>query len=132
MQIQLRILLQIAQEILPKSPNQIKSQSTTPTNAERQMSEYLKLQLQESGKENYRLRAHNSHLQTQMARYEEMLSKMNSEYEKLLLQNTANDTAIFSLRKELAEVQTTSQLKINELSTQLKVTTKTGLMYRTP
>jgi hypothetical protein len=101
--------------------NNLGDKSTTSTHAERQMSEYLKLQLQESGRDNYRLQAHNAHLQTQMARYEETLSKMNSEYEKLLMQNTSNDSAIFALRKELGEVKTNSQLRINELSVQLKV-----------
>lgn len=52
---------------------------------------YSQHQMEESMNENKRLQISNRQLTTQLNRYEEVLTKMNQEYEKLLVQNTTEN-----------------------------------------
>ncbi len=76
----------------------------------------------DKSKETDRNNKHNTHLHNQIIRYENMLSKMNQEYEKLLFQSTDTDKIIISLRRELNDLKVGSDRKINSLDAQLKVT----------
>jgi hypothetical protein len=67
------------------------------------------------------LQTHIQQLQAQLEKYEEILAKMNKEYEKLLLQNTQNDQKTFSLNKDFDTHKINSDYKISSLSHQLMV-----------
>lgn len=71
--------------------------------------------------ENQRLQSHNFQLQNQMVRYEEMLTKMNQEYEKLMYHSNKNDQIILQLKTELSDIKASTSTKIATLDSQLKV-----------
>jgi hypothetical protein len=84
--------------------------------------EVLQQQLEESRRQNEYLKMQNVQLQSQTHRYEEMLSKMNHEYEKLFVHSTNTDKDILSLKNELSNNSLASEKTINSLKGQLKVT----------
>jgi len=56
-------------------------------------------------RENDALREHNGQLQSQLYQYEEMLSKMNEEYQKLCVRLDSSNKSSFSLHNELSQAQ---------------------------
>ncbi|CAI2384967.1 unnamed protein product [Moneuplotes crassus] len=87
----------------------------------------LQIELAEKTNENNRLHDQNKSLQQQMAQYEEMLSKMNHEYEKILseklkdsLRSTESEKQILSLTQQLTNIENTTEHRISSLDSQLK------------
>jgi regulator of replication initiation timing len=80
---------------------------------------FIKNQYNESVGENHLLQTHNYQLQGQLEKYEEMLAKMNKEYEKLLQQNTKNDQITYGLRQDFDSYKKNSEYQISSLSHQL-------------
>lgn len=83
--------------------------------------EVMQQQLEEIRRENEFLQMQNARFQNQTQRYEEMLSKMNQEYEKLLVHSTSTDKDILTLKNELSDNSLISEKTINHLKEQLKV-----------
>ena len=54
-------------------------------------------------------------------KYEDMLLKMNQEYEKLLIQSSNSEKLVITLKRELSNLKITSSYNINSLDTKLKV-----------
>lgn len=50
-----------------------------------------------------------------------MLSKMNQEYEKMLIQSSNNDKLIINLKREISDLKMVSDHNISSLDVQLKV-----------
>ena len=50
-----------------------------------------------------------------------MLSKMNQEYEKMLIQSSNSDKLIISLKREISDLKMVSDHNISSLDVQLKV-----------
>ena len=62
------------------------------------------------------LSKNNNQLQTQIYKYENMLSKMNQEYEKLLIQSSENEKLVMNLKRELSNLKATSSHNITIIS----------------